>query len=98
MTRWKEILGANERTNELEPIGVIDVGSNSVRLVVYEGAVRALAQHFLARQATELGRELRLSEGAIRALEAHGRPIRLRKTSGVSSQVKSRAASMPASW
>ena len=25
----------------LEPVGVIDIGSNSVRLVVYEGAVRA---------------------------------------------------------
>ena len=29
------------RFHELEPIGVIDIGSNSVRLVVYEGAVRA---------------------------------------------------------
>lgn len=27
--------------SELEPIGVIDIGSNSVRLVVYEGAVRS---------------------------------------------------------
>ena len=44
-----------------------------------EGAVRALAQHFLARQATELGRELRLSEGAIRALEAHGWPGNIRE-------------------
>jgi len=26
---------------DLEPIGVIDIGSNSVRLVIYEGAVRA---------------------------------------------------------
>ncbi|MEM8976597.1 MAG: Ppx/GppA family phosphatase [Pseudomonadota bacterium] len=29
------------RFKELEPIAVVDIGSNSVRLVVYEGAVRA---------------------------------------------------------
>ena len=29
------------RLRDLEPIGVVDIGSNSVRLVVYEGAVRA---------------------------------------------------------
>ena len=29
------------RFGELEPLGVIDIGSNSVRLVVYEGAVRS---------------------------------------------------------
>ena len=29
------------RTGTLEPLGVIDIGSNSVRLVVYDGAGRA---------------------------------------------------------
>ena len=29
------------RFHELEPIAIVDIGSNSVRLVVYEGAVRA---------------------------------------------------------
>jgi exopolyphosphatase / guanosine-5'-triphosphate,3'-diphosphate pyrophosphatase len=29
------------RRNELSPVAVVDIGSNSVRLVVYEGATRA---------------------------------------------------------
>jgi len=58
LTRWKEILGANERTAELEPIGVIDVGSNSVRLVVYEGAVRALTPVFNEKVLCGLGRSV----------------------------------------
>ena len=41
LTRLKELSGAERRLSDLEPIGVIDIGSNSVRLVVYEGAVRA---------------------------------------------------------
>ncbi|MBN9352850.1 MAG: exopolyphosphatase, partial [Hyphomicrobium denitrificans] len=78
MTRWKEILGANERTNELEPIGVIDVGSNSVRLVVYEGAVRALTPVFNEKVLCGLGRSVAttgsLGEEAVeRALAALAR-------------------------
>jgi exopolyphosphatase/guanosine-5'-triphosphate,3'-diphosphate pyrophosphatase len=38
VTRETEEFG---RKSELEPMGVIDIGSNSVRLVVYEGAVRS---------------------------------------------------------
>jgi len=78
LTRWKEILGANERTNELEPIGVIDVGSNSVRLVVYEGAVRALTPVFNEKVLCGLGRSVAttgsLGEEAVeRALAALAR-------------------------
>ena len=32
----------------LEPISVVDIGSNSVRLVVYEGAIRSPAPLFSA--------------------------------------------------
>jgi exopolyphosphatase/guanosine-5'-triphosphate,3'-diphosphate pyrophosphatase len=58
LTRWKEIFGANERTAEMEPIGVIDIGSNSVRLVVYEGAVRALTPVFNEKVLCGLGRSV----------------------------------------
>jgi exopolyphosphatase/guanosine-5'-triphosphate,3'-diphosphate pyrophosphatase len=58
MTRWKEISGANERTAEMEPIGVVDIGSNSVRLVVYEGAVRAPTPVFNEKILCGLGRSV----------------------------------------
>lgn len=41
---------------ELEPIGVIDIGSNSVRLVVYEGAVRSPTPLFNEKVLCGLGR------------------------------------------
>ncbi|CAA2142580.1 Ppx/GppA family phosphatase [Hyphomicrobium sp. ghe19] len=58
MTRWKELSGANERTAEMEPIGVVDIGSNSVRLVVYEGAVRAPTPVFNEKILCGLGRSV----------------------------------------
>ena len=58
MTRWKEISGANERTAKMEPIGIIDIGSNSVRLVVYEGAVRAQTPVFNEKVLCGLGRSV----------------------------------------
>ncbi len=51
-------MGANERTAEMEPIGVIDIGSNSVRLVVYEGAVRAPTPVFNEKVLCGLGRSV----------------------------------------
>ena len=42
--------------NDLEPIGVIDIGSNSVRLVVYEGAMRSLTPLFNEKVLCGLGR------------------------------------------
>ena len=60
---------------DLEPMGVVDIGSNSVRLVVYEGAVRSPTPIFNEKVLCGLGREIastrRLDEQSIkRALEA----------------------------
>jgi len=46
------------RDGSLEPIGVIDIGSNSVRLVVYEGAVRAPTPLFNEKVLCGLGRSI----------------------------------------
>jgi exopolyphosphatase/guanosine-5'-triphosphate,3'-diphosphate pyrophosphatase len=46
------------RFSELEPIGVVDIGSNSVRLVVYEGAVRAPTPLFNEKVLCGLGRSV----------------------------------------
>jgi exopolyphosphatase/guanosine-5'-triphosphate,3'-diphosphate pyrophosphatase len=46
------------RNGELEPMGVIDIGSNSVRLVVYEGAVRSPTPIFNEKVLCGLGREV----------------------------------------
>jgi exopolyphosphatase/guanosine-5'-triphosphate,3'-diphosphate pyrophosphatase len=60
---------------DLQPLGVVDIGSNSVRLVVYEGAVRSPTPIFNEKVLCGLGREIastgRLGEGSVRrALEA----------------------------
>jgi exopolyphosphatase/guanosine-5'-triphosphate,3'-diphosphate pyrophosphatase len=59
----------------VEPLGVVDIGSNSVRLVVYEGAVRSPTPIFNEKVLCGLGREVastgRLDEASVqRALEA----------------------------
>ena len=41
MTSLERLVEKLRPYTDLEPIGVIDIGSNSVRLVIYEGAVRA---------------------------------------------------------
>ena len=46
------------RFNELEPIAVVDIGSNSVRLVVYEGAVRAPTPLYNEKVLCGLGRSV----------------------------------------
>ncbi len=58
MTRLKELFGAHGRDAEMEPIGIIDIGSNSVRLVVYEGAVRAPTPLFNEKVLCGLGRSV----------------------------------------
>ena len=63
------------RLADLEPLGVIDIGSNSVRLVVYEGAVRAPTPLFNEKVLCGLGRSVastgKLGDDAIaRALVA----------------------------
>ncbi len=67
--------GNQGRLVDLEPIGVIDIGSHSVRLVVYEGAVRSPVPLFNEKVPCGLGRGLvttgRLSaEGVERAIAA----------------------------
>jgi exopolyphosphatase / guanosine-5'-triphosphate,3'-diphosphate pyrophosphatase len=61
VTRLKELSGAERRVTDLEPIGVIDIGSNSVRLVVYEGAVRAPTPVFNEKVLCGLGRSVATS-------------------------------------
>lgn len=78
MTRAEEAAGANERLTDLEPIAVVDIGSNSVRLVVYEGAVRAPTPVFNEKILCGLGRSVAttgsLSQEAVdRALAALAR-------------------------
>ena len=46
------------RNGELEPIAVIDIGSNSVRLVVYEGLVRSPTTIFNEKVLCGLGRQV----------------------------------------
>jgi exopolyphosphatase/guanosine-5'-triphosphate,3'-diphosphate pyrophosphatase len=63
---------------ELEPMGVVDIGSNSVRLVVYEGAVRSPTPIFNEKVLCGLGRQVgstgHLGKEAVdRALEALAR-------------------------
>jgi exopolyphosphatase/guanosine-5'-triphosphate,3'-diphosphate pyrophosphatase len=53
--RWQEDRG---RERGLEPLGVIDIGSNSVRLVIYEGAVRAPTPLFNEKVLCGLGRSV----------------------------------------
>ena len=50
--------GDRGRFAELEPIGVVDIGSNSVRLVVYEGAVRSPTPLFNEKVHCGLGRSV----------------------------------------
>ena len=71
-------LAAHGRLPHLEPIGVIDIGSNSVRLVVYEGLSRSPAPLFNEKILCGLGKSIasrgRLgSEAKERALQALSR-------------------------
>ena len=63
------------RRTDLNPVAVVDIGSNSVRLVVYEGATRAPSPLFNEKVLCGLGRTLattgRLAaDGIPRALRA----------------------------
>lgn len=58
MTSLERLFGERRRFQELEPLGVIDIGSNSVRLVVYEGAVRAPTPLFNEKVLCGLGRSI----------------------------------------
>jgi exopolyphosphatase/guanosine-5'-triphosphate,3'-diphosphate pyrophosphatase len=70
-----QVFGGRVKATELEPLGVVDIGSNSVRLVVYEGAVRAAQPVFNEKVLAGLGKAIastgKLGEESIeRALEA----------------------------
>ncbi len=58
MTSLERLFGERRRFQEFEPLGVIDIGSNSVRLVVYEGAVRAPTPLFNEKVLCGLGRSI----------------------------------------
>lgn len=65
-------------TRALERVGVVDVGSNSVRLVVFDGAARSPAYFYNEKIMAGLGKGLaetgRLNpEGRVRAMAALGR-------------------------
>jgi exopolyphosphatase/guanosine-5'-triphosphate,3'-diphosphate pyrophosphatase len=76
------------RFSELEPIAVVDIGSNSVRLVVYEGAVRSPTPLFNEKVLCGLGRTVastgRLDADAVeRAIEALRRFHAINRVLGV---------------
>lgn len=50
------VIQAMERLSDVDPIGVLDIGSNSVRLVVYEHHARTLTPLFNEKAACALGR------------------------------------------
>jgi len=71
-------LTSMQSSRALEPIAVVDIGSNSVRLVVYEGAVRAPTPVFNEKIQCGLGKRLaddpKLPEESVeRALKALAR-------------------------
>ena len=47
-----------DRDSDLEPIAVVDIGSNSVRLVIYEGLVRSPTTTFNEKVLCGLGRQV----------------------------------------
>lgn len=60
MSRLKDIwmTGSRNGQADLEPIAIVDIGSNSVRLVVYEGAIRAPTPLFNEKILCGLGRSV----------------------------------------
>ena len=75
MADYGSMQGNQGRLVDLEPIGVVDIGSHSVRLVVYEGAVRSPMPLFNEKVPCALGRGLATtgelsSEGVERAIAA----------------------------
>lgn len=76
------------RLDNLEPVAVIDIGSNSVRLVVYEGAVRSPSPLFNEKVLCGLGRTVGSTgklgnESVARALAALARFREITRILGV---------------
>src|SRR5215468_2182477 len=57
-TRAASRIAAQGRIDNGPPVGVIDIGPNSVRLVVYEGLTRSLTPIFNEKVLAGLGREV----------------------------------------
>jgi exopolyphosphatase/guanosine-5'-triphosphate,3'-diphosphate pyrophosphatase len=75
LTSLERLFGDLRPHTDLEPLGVIDIGSNSVRLVIYEGAVRAPTPLFNEKVLCGLGRTIATTgrlgdESVARTLEA----------------------------
>src|ERR1700693_3481313 len=64
MNRRRSKIVAQGRIDNGPPMSVIDIGSNSVRLVVYEGLARSLTPIFNEKVLAGLGREV-LSTGLL---------------------------------
>lgn len=62
MTALRDLLSVRERARELEPIGVVDIGSNSVRFVIYDGLTRAPTPVFNEKVLCGLGKSVASTE------------------------------------
>jgi len=83
-----QLFGVGASARDLEPIGVVDIGSNSVRLVIYEGAIRSPAPLFNEKVLCGLGRSVastgHLGDDAVaRALAALERFHAIARNNGV---------------
>ncbi|ALI54888.1 Ppx/GppA family phosphatase [Celeribacter marinus] len=79
----------DERARALSRVGVVDIGSNSVRLVVFDGAARSPAYFYNEKVLCGLGAGLRETgrmnpEGKVRALAAIKRFTKLADGMGIS--------------
>jgi exopolyphosphatase/guanosine-5'-triphosphate,3'-diphosphate pyrophosphatase len=80
---------AQGRLHHLDPVAVVDIGSNSVRLVIYEGAVRSPTPLFNEKVLCALGRKLATTgqlgaKSMERALAALGRFRKIAEQTGAS--------------
>ena len=89
---WRSGAGSGVRRGEVVLVGVIDIGSNSVRLVVFDSATRTPAVFYNEKKLCGLGETLerdgRLSpEGRRRCLEALRRFVMLAERQGITDLV-----------
>ena len=85
---FKETVFDDPSVRDLSRVGVIDIGSNSVRLVVFDGAARSPAYFFNEKIMCGLGVGLSLHgrlnpEGRNRAISAIARFKQLAKSMGI---------------
>jgi len=68
---------ANSNLIDAEPVGVLDIGSNSIRLVVYERHARALTPMYNEKAAAALGRGLAATGALMAGVNADQLPVML---------------------